>query len=238
LEGNNVLYVPNVGEMAMLRQLLATMEIQLGLYKNQVVPDGNTVMNTLVELPTGGGRAYVPKTLKNEIVESALTADKWYLSLNSQGKAEGQYSDAAQSWIMNAADIADGNTIYGAFGYVWVLPFDHGLAAGPIKVGDTVTGAGGGQGVVTGVQLISGSWAGGDAAGYLFLKTKSGTFVNDEALSVSAVQMATANTGVENAGDAHKKIIFIDAFSSGYAIDTVGLTIEYTPKISASSASA
>jgi hypothetical protein len=233
-----MLYIPNVGEMAMLRQLLATMEMQLGLYKNQVVPDGSTVMNTLVELPTGGGRAYAPKILKNDVCEDALTAAKWYLALNAQGKAEGQYSNAAQSWVMNATDVGDGNTIYGAFGFVWVLPFDTGLAAGPIKVGDTVVGAGGATGIVVAVQPISGTWGAGDAAGYLFLKTKTGTFVNNEALSVGATPMASANTGVENAGDAHKKLIFVDAFSSGYAIDTVGLTIEYTPKISASSASA
>jgi hypothetical protein len=39
-----------------------------------------------------------------------------------------------------------------------------------------------------------------------------------------------------NAGDAHKRLLFVDAFNEGYAIDTVGMTVEYTPKISVSTA--
>jgi len=55
-----------------------------------------------------------------------------------------------------------------------------------ISVGDTITGAtGGATAKVTGVNLESGTWAGGDAAGTLEIDTISGTF-QAENLNVGA----------------------------------------------------
>jgi hypothetical protein len=226
------LYVPNVGELEALKAIINSMAIELGLYKTQIIPDGNTVVDTISELPTGSGRGYARKTLTNTINESAAAADKWYVTTNSLGRAEGQYGLTAgpQEFTFAAADVADGNTIYGAFAFAWVLPFDAGLAAGPIKVGDTINGeTSGATGIVTAVILLSGTWGAGTAAGYLYIKTKTGTFVDNETIRLVAVPMATSNTGAT--GDAHKKLVFVEAFSQGYAIDTAGQKLTYLPKI-------
>jgi hypothetical protein len=211
----------------------------IGLYKNQIVPDGNTLMETLVELPTGGGRGYAQVALANEIVEDAEAASKWFLYMNAQGKAEAQYGLAVApvEWTFAAADVADGNSVCGVFGYVFVVPFDAGQSEGPIKVGDTITGhTSAATGIVTEVVVTSGTWAGDNAAGYLTIKTKTGTFQDNEELWVSGVKWAVSNTGTANAGDAHKHLIFVDAFSEAHAIDTVGMKVQYTPKVNLSTA--
>lgn len=86
-----------------------------------------------------------------------------------------------------------GNTLYCAAANDWTkLAFDAGVTE--INVGDTVTGAtSGATGLVVGVQLNSGSWAGSDAAGYLYLSTVTDDFDNDENLQVSAATVAVAN---------------------------------------------
>jgi hypothetical protein len=65
-------------------------------------------------------------------------------------------------------------TVYGVFGYTISLPFTAGLQ--PIRAGHIVR-----QGAVcaevTGVNVVSGSWYLGTAAGYLYLKRQSGVFV-------------------------------------------------------------
>lgn len=310
-----MIYVPNIGEKEMLRSILQNMEVTLGLYKNQVIPDGNTTADTLVELATGGGRAYASKTLLSVLNESALAANQWYLGLNAQGKAEVQYHNAALSWVMAQADVDDAATVYGAFGYLLVLPFDGGVTE--IKPGDKIKGGtSGATAIVAMVSLLSGTW-GSDAAGVLFLKTKSGTWQNDENIiyngkiatiainaggsgyavgdivsitqtgaagakavvttinagevtglalveggqgyavatglatanivgsgtgltvdisTLSTTALALSNSGTLNAGDAHKRLLFVDAFTEGHALDTVGLTVEYTPKITLSTA--
>lgn len=84
----------------------------------------------------------------------------------------------------------------------WVLDFDAGSAA--ITTGQTVTGATSGA---TGKALINavvstGSYGGGNAAGYLVLTGISGTFQDNEALQVAAVTKSTANgTADERAAD-------------------------------------
>jgi hypothetical protein len=75
----------------------------------------------------------------------------------------------------------------------WYLEFDAGSAA--ITSGQTVTGATSGA---TGVALqdavvSSGSYGGGDAAGYLVLWNVVGTFQDDENLQVAAVTKSVAN---------------------------------------------
>lgn len=185
------IYVPNIGEKEALKALLLTKATVLGLYKNQIIPDGNTIFDTLTEMPTGGGRGYVRKELTNVIKEDALAADKWFVSTNAQGRAEGAYHNAPLAWAFNGFDVADVSTVYGVFAFSWVLPFDAG--AKEIKVGDTIKGAtSGATGIVTGVCVQSGTWAAGTAAGYLDIMTKTGTFQNDENILVSG-EVGTLN---------------------------------------------
>jgi hypothetical protein len=223
-------YIPNIGEKEAIKAILITEAIILGLFKNQIQADGNTIFDTLEELPSGGGRGYAAKELPNAIVEGAAVADKWAVSLNSSGKAEAQYSNAPQEWIFQDPDVADGNTVYGVFGYVQVLPFDGGVTE--IRVGDTVVGhTSAAQGVVTGIAVTYGTWAGGTAAGFAYIKTKTGTFQNDEELWVGA-KVAVSNTG--STGDAHKRLLFVEVLSEAITIDTLGQKIGYTPKLSMS----
>lgn len=74
-----------------------------------------------------------------------------------------------------------------------VLSFDGG--SGAIATGQTVTGAISGATGIAAIDAVveSGSWAGGDAAGYLVLRSVSGTFQDNENLTVSAVVKAVTN---------------------------------------------
>lgn len=228
------IYVPNIGEKEMLKAILRSHALVLGLYRNQVLPDGNTTVDILQEMPTGGGRGYERKALSNDVVEDGnLQSGKWRVTTNSQGRAEAQYSNVPLEWTFNAADADDMNTVYGFFGFTWVLPFNQG--SGEIRVGDTVTGAtSGAEGVVTAVFLQSGGWAGGDAAGVLCLKGKTGTFQNGENLQVGGVTKAVSNTGLQ--GDAHRRLMLLEPLSEGYVINQAGQKITYVPKITLSTA--
>ena len=230
------IYVPNVGEREMLKSILNDQAVILGLYSNVVVPDGNTIIDTLTEMANGGGRGYAPIPLPNAIVEDAAAAGKWFVSSNATGKAQAQHGVTPQEWVFNAADVADGKTVYGVFGYTWVLPFDTGLAAGGlIYPGQQIIGGGGATGLVTAVVVESGSWAGGNAAGYFCIKTKTGTFNDNELIHVTGpTNVATVNLGALL--DAIKKLLFVDAFSAGYVIDTVGQKITYLPILTLASA--
>lgn len=226
------IYVPNIGEKEMLKAFLLQKAMVLGLYKNQVIPDGNTIFDTLEELTASGGRGYARKELSNDLVENALATNKWYVYTNATGKAEGAYHNGALSWTFNEVDVADGITVYGVFAFCQIIPFDGG--SNEIKVGDVVTGhTSGATGVVTGISLQSGSWAGGDAAGYLDIKTKTGTFQNDEELWVNGAKAALSNTGVT--GDAHKRLLGVWAFASGVAISTNGQSITWDHKMALAS---
>ena len=92
----------------------------------------------------------------------------------------------------------------------WLLGFDSGSTA--ITEGQTVTGATSGA---TGIVLQdatadTGTWAGGDAAGELVLYNVTGTFVDNEGLEVSAVNVATAD------GAALENSATTDALDSSY----------------------
>ncbi|MDD3545718.1 MAG: PKD domain-containing protein, partial [Kiritimatiellae bacterium] len=79
------------------------------------------------------------------------------------------------------------------------IAFDAGTAAPAI--GATVVGTTSGTaGQVVAAHVSSGSWAGSNAAGTLYLKQTSGTFTNDEALTVGGTPFATADTPNGNAG--------------------------------------
>ena len=229
------IYVTNIGEREMLKSILSTQAIVLGLYRNQVLPDGNTTVDTLIEMPMGGGRGYDRIQMENEVVEEGnLQASKWRVITNAQGRAEAQYSNAPLEWTFTAVDASDGNTIYGFFGFSWVLPFANGTS--PIEVGSTITGAtSGAMAKVTAVYVTSGLWAGNNAAGYLCIKDKTGTFQHGEDLQVDGSNKATSNTGY--IGDAHRKLMFLEPLNEGYKIDTAGQKVTYVPKITLSTAS-
>ena len=184
--------LPNSGKMNRLISQLSRRTVQLGLYKNVVTPtDGSLTAYSLTEMPTSGGRGYAPMELARTINLSALAASQWYIALNSSGKAQAQYSNAALQWTMTSVEVGDANTPQGGFGYCWFLPFDGG--AGEIRVGDHIKGGTtGATAVVTDVVLISGSWAAGTAAGYLYLETKSGSFQDDEAITLIGLIVALA----------------------------------------------
>ena len=83
----------------------------------------------------------------------------------------------------------------------WILNFDAGWTE--IEVDDTVEGdTSGATGKVLTVAVESGSWAVGDAVGYLILYNVTGTFVNDEPILVSASAVATTSSAAsENGAD-------------------------------------
>jgi|GEM_PF-2653346 len=311
--------VPNVGEKEMIKSLLAAEAIVLGLYKNQVQADGSVTIDTLEELATGGGRGYAQISLTNDVVEGSVVADKWSVVTDANGKAAAAYSNAVQQWTFAAADVADGETAYGVFGYTWVLPFKTGTKE--IRVGDKVKGVtSAATGIVTSVMLFTGTWGAGTAVGELRIKTKTGTFQDSENITISgsvatftiaaagtayavgdiisitqsgasgaklvvtavdgyggvtsavvvdggqgysaatglgtthltgagnndctitiatlaATVYAATNTGTANSGDALKKLMYIDPFSTAQLITPAGFAIQYPAALTLSASS-
>ena len=184
-------YAPNQGEIEALKNDLLMQAVILCLYSNPVAPDGSLTTAGLTELATDGGYARIP--LINDVVEDAPATNKWYVAPDVNGKASGQYGLAAapQTWTFTAADV--GKTVNGIFGFTPVLPFTAGLQR--IRVGDVLR-----QGAVcaevTGVQLASGSWAGGDAAGNIYIKHQVGTFVAGATLVNASKATATSEIKV------------------------------------------
>ncbi len=210
-------YAPNVGETEMLKDFLLSQAVILGLYSNLVVPDGSLTVAGLTELATDGGYARIP--LANDVVENALTANKWYVAPDANGKGSGQYdlTAAPQVWTFSAADV--GKTVNGIFGFTLVLAFTSGLQR--IRVGDVVI-----QGAVcaevTGVHLASGSWAAGTAAGNIYLKRQSGVFaagatlVNaSRATATSEIKVLTAAPIVGGTGYAVGDLFLIAGAGTG-----------------------
>ena len=184
-------YAPNQGELEMLKDFLLSQAIVLGLYSNPVAPDGSLTTAGLTELATDGGYARIPLTC--DVVEDAPATNKWYVAPDVNSKGSGQFGLAAapQAWTFTAADV--GKTVNGIFGFTLVLPFTAGLQR--IRVGDVLR-----QGAVcaevTGVQLASGSWAGGDAAGNIYLKHQVGTFAAGATLVNASRATATSEIKV------------------------------------------
>jgi hypothetical protein len=75
-----------------------------------------------------------------------------------------------------------------------------GYDAGTVEwiLGETVTAASAGTGTVVGWTISSGSFAGDDAAGNLYLEDQTGTMANDDALTGSVAGAATQNGSVAN----------------------------------------
>jgi hypothetical protein len=185
-------YITNESEKEALKAILLQQAMTIGLYKNQIIPDGSTLFATLEELTTGATYGYAPKVLSNDVVEGAAVADKWSILVNSAGKASGVYAAAAQVWTFLAPDVALLPTVYGVFGYARVLAFTAGLQ--PIKVGDVIYQGTTIAGEVTGVNVISGSWYAGTAAGFLYLKRQAGVFA---AGSIIAGSKPTATSEID-----------------------------------------
>lgn len=82
----------------------------------------------------------------------------------------------------------------------YMLPFTSG-GTHEVLVGDTLTGATSGATCeVVSIQVDSGTWAGGDAAGYFFVKSVSGTFVAenlDEGANPNVCTIAAAPTEIQ-----------------------------------------
>ena len=70
------------------------------------------------------------------------------------------------------------------------IEFDTGSTDNP-AIGETVTGGtSGATGVVTGLSVLSGAWAGNNATGYLSLKTVSGTWTAGETITYAGGSLA------------------------------------------------
>ena len=209
-------YIPNEGEKEAMRAILLQEAVVLFLYKNQVQPDGNTVFATLEELPTGGGRGYAPFVLTNDVKEGLpLAADKWAMATNAAGKAEATYNDVTKTWTFLAQDAADLNTVYGAGGYFLMIPFTTG--AREIKVGDMVK-QGAATAIVTAVNVTSGSWGAGTAAGNLYLKTQTGTFAGGDIYVAGEILALTAAPTVPGSGYAIGDLFAIHQGEGGVGV--------------------
>ena len=185
------IYVPNSGEKSALKAILQQRALIVGLYVASLVPDGSTIFGTLTEMTAGGaGYGYAPKILSNDVLETAtLTANKWTVAMNSAGKAEATYGAAALSWTFLAPDVALVQTVYGVYYASLVLPFTAGVY--PIKPGDILR-QGAVAAEVVAVNVTSGSFAAGTAAGNIYLKRQSGIFLAGATLvGVSNPTLAT-----------------------------------------------
>jgi hypothetical protein len=224
----------NVGEKEDLLSLINNREIFLGLYKNVVVPtDGSLTWGSISEMPTGGGRGYARIPLASISNFSGLAAGQWYLSLNASGKYQAQYNNAALQWTMTSVEVSDANTVQGVFGACWMLPFSNGsvqIAKGNLVIGATS----GATATVTDVVLLSGTWGGGNATGYLYLGGKSGPpFQNGENLTIygGGVQAVSAS-GTQNGGDAWIQLLFVASMATPTQVTSAGQPFVATPIIS------
>ncbi len=220
-------YISNEGEKASIKSILLQRAMVVGLYKNQIVPDGSTLFATLEELTTGATYGYAPKVLTNEVVEGAAVADKWSILMNSAGKASAIYgvpvvgppAVGSQEWTFLAPDVALLPTVYGVFGYALALPFTTGLQ--PIRPGDVVYQGTTIAAEVVGVNVTSGSWAAGTAAGDLYLKRQTGIFTaaalfcGSKPTSTSEIDVLTATPVVGGTGYAVGDLFLIGTGTGG-----------------------
>ncbi len=100
--------------------------------------------------------------------------------------------DVELGWIPDRVEVynhTDGDRFTVAFLDTWVIPFSGG-GTNEIVVGETITGATntGVSGVVEQVLLYSGSWAGGDAAGFFIVKRDNqvGNFGSEDIIGETA----------------------------------------------------
>ncbi len=226
----------NVGEMENLIALLNAGGLQVGLYKNVVVPsDGSLTFASLSEMPTGGGRSYARIALARAINFTGLAASQWYGSLNSAGKFQFQYGNAVLQWLMTSVEVSDANTVQGMFLISQKIPFQNGAVQ--IQPGMVVQGVtSGATATVDSVVLLSGTWGGGNAAGFLYIENQSGAFQNGENLTVSGASgsptYAVSNTGTQNGGDSWIQLLGLNAMGSPTQVTSVGQPFMVTPILS------
>jgi hypothetical protein len=205
-------YISNIGEIAALKSILLQRAITIGLYSNSVIPDGSSLFSTLTELTTGASYGYAPKPLENVVKESATpTAGMWTIVTNSAGKASAVYGAAALSWVFLAPDVALLPTVYGVFGWSQVLPFTAGLHAP--KVGGVIR-QGAVSAIVTGVNVTSGSWGLGTAAGDIYIKNQVGVFV---AGAASLIEVSNPTL----VGEIKTIVAIPTAAGTGYAVGEI-----------------
>jgi hypothetical protein len=221
------------GEFSDLEILLSNVTLNLGLYKNVVVPSGPITFANLQEMPTGSGgsgaRGYAPIQLTRVVNYNALALNQWFLSLNANGKAQAQFSNVPQQWIMAAQDVADGNTVQGSFKFFWKLPFSAGLNL-PAPGTEIKGASSGATAFVTLVNTLSGSW-GTTAAGYFYLETKTGNFINGENLTNvgGGTTYAQSASGSKNGGDAWKQLYDVIPMATPQLVNAVGLLLQINP---------
>ena len=215
------IYVPNSGEKEALKAVLQQQALIVGLFGTAIVPDGSTVFGTLTELTAGGvGYGYAPVPLSNDVLESVTpTAGKWTIITNAAGKAEAVYGAVALEWVFLAPDVALGQTCYGVYYTTRVLAFTAGLQ--PIKVGDVIYQGTTIAAEVTGVNVTSGSWYLGTAAGNLYLKRQAGVFaagsilVGSKPTATSEIKVLTVAPVVGGTGYAVGDLFMIGTGSGG-----------------------
>lgn len=106
-------------------------------------------------------------------------------------------------WIPDWVEVwnlTDADEVHSAFlgGDRYAIPFSGGGTT-TIAVGDTITGAtSGATAVVEQVLLYSGSWAGGDAAGFFIVSSVVGTFGSENVVVGSGTDDATVTVQVNH----------------------------------------
>lgn len=114
--------------------------------------------------------------------------------------------------------------------YSYIAPNRLGFDSGgttELKVGDKIQGGtSGATGVIRAIEVDSGTWAGGDAAGYIYFSKISGTWQNNEQINrikpTTSANIATADGTLEgNIGNGNTQFVVKQADGTD-AANTVG----------------
>lgn len=129
---------------------------------------------------------YVPLVGGDDLITPTMSADpgRSIITQNYELDVDGRYA------LIGGYEAFDGRPKPSEASYS-LLNFDAGSVE--IEVEDVVTGAGGASGEVIDVVVSSSDWAGGNAEGYIIIFNVTGTYVDDEVLSVSGSPVAVAN---------------------------------------------
>jgi hypothetical protein len=123
-------------------------------------------------------------------------------------------------WIPDLVEVynaTDGTIFNRSWIGEYVVPFSDGGDTAEIVEGETITGAtSGAEAIIKEILLYSGSWAAGDAAGFLVLVpgSLSGTFQSEQILGASGGGDATVTANVVHGYDSDTEI----------AADNTGIT--------------
>jgi len=125
-------------------------------------------------------------------------------------------SGVATLSVAQTGNIGCGDCIEYASTAVYIAPNRLGFDSGgttEIKVGDKIQGAtSGATGIIRAVELTSGSWSGGDAAGYFYFEQTTGTWQDNETINrirpSSASNVATVNGTLQgNIGNGNTQFV-------------------------------